>query len=76
MPSIEVKDSGVGMEPEFINKKLFKPFETTKKKGLGIGLYQSRDQLERMGGRFKVTSKLGQGTGFKVFFPLGERSSR
>ena len=75
-PAIEVQDSGVGMDPEFINKKLFKPFETTKKKGLGIGLYQSRDQLERMGGRFKVTSKPGEGTRFKVFFPRGERSPR
>lgn len=75
-PTIEVKDSGVGMDPEFVNKKLFKPFETTKRKGLGIGLYQSRDQLERMGGRFKVTSKLGEGTVFTVFFPRGERSPR
>jgi signal transduction histidine kinase len=75
-PAIEVKDSGIGMDPEFINKKLFKPFETTKRKGLGIGLYQSRDQLERMGGRFKVTSKRGEGTGFKVLFPRGERSPR
>jgi putative PEP-CTERM system histidine kinase len=75
-PAIAVKDSGVGMDPEFINKKLFKPFETTKRKGLGIGLYQSRDQLERMGGRFKVTSKLGEGTLFKVFFPRVERPPR
>jgi len=66
--TIEVKDSGVGMEPEFINKKLFKPFETTKKQGLGIGLYQSRDQLDRMGGTFSVSSKLGEGTTFKIIF--------
>ena len=69
MTGIEVRDTGMGMEPEFINKRLFKPFETTKKKGLGIGLYQSRDQLERMGGSFHVSSKLGAGTTFRVVFP-------
>jgi len=63
---IEVGDTGIGMDQEFINGRLFKPFETTKKKGLGIGLYQARDQLERMGGRFSVSSRLGEGTTFKV----------
>jgi len=67
--AIEVKDTGSGMDSEFINKRLFNPFETTKKKGLGIGLYLSRDQLEKMGGRFQVTSAPGEGTVFQVIFP-------
>ncbi len=71
--TIEVKDSGIGMDAEFVNKRLFRPFETTKRKGLGIGLYQSRDQLERMGGRFSVVSEPGMGTTFKVIFPPKNR---
>jgi len=69
---ITISDTGVGMEREFINKRLFTPFETTKKKGLGIGLYQSRDHLERMGGRFRVNSKLGEGTTFSVIIPASK----
>ncbi len=72
--TIMISDTGVGMEREFINKKLFAPFETTKKKGLGIGLYQSRDHLERMGGRFRVQSTLGEGTSFSVVIPAGRKS--
>jgi putative PEP-CTERM system histidine kinase len=66
---VEVSDTGVGMDQNFINKRLFRPFETTKRKGLGIGLYQSRDQLERMGGAFKVSSRLGEGTTFRIELP-------
>jgi putative PEP-CTERM system histidine kinase len=72
-PTIEVRDSGVGMDSEFLNKRLFRPFETTKRKGLGIGLYQSRDQLERMGGRFHVVSESGKGTTFRVVFQRKDR---
>jgi len=67
--TIEVKDTGQGMDAEFINKRLFSPFETTKKKGLGIGLYLSRDQLERMGGTYHVESEPGEGTTFQIVFP-------
>lgn len=73
--TIEVSDTGVGMDPDFVNKRLFKPFETTKKKGLGIGLYQSRDQLERMGGAFKVSSQIGEGTTFRILFPRKDQQA-
>jgi putative PEP-CTERM system histidine kinase len=73
---IEVSDTGTGMDQEFINRRLFRPFETTKSKGLGIGLYQSRDLLERMGGAFKVSSKLGEGTRFQVSLPKSDRRDK
>jgi putative PEP-CTERM system histidine kinase len=66
---IEVKDTGGGMDTEFIDTRLFRPFETTKKKGLGIGLYQSRDLLDKLGGRFRVTSRIGEGSVFQVILP-------
>ena len=38
---IEVGDTGVGMSEDFIRERLFKPFETTKAAGMGIGVYES-----------------------------------
>jgi len=67
---ILVKDTGCGMSPEFIKNKLFKPFSTTKHKGLGIGLYQCRMIIEAHGGRIEVESKEGESTAFKVLLPV------
>ena len=65
----EVEDSGKGMSREFINNKLFRPFNTTKKNGLGIGLFQSKAIVEACHGKIFVESKLNQGTKFKVLIP-------
>ena len=54
------------MSEDFINKRIFKPFTTTKKKGLGIGLYQCKQIIEAHGGRLEVESQLGEGTTFFV----------
>lgn len=67
---VSVADNGCGMSPEFLAKSLFKPFQTTKKNGLGIGMFQSRMIVEAHGGRFTVESTLGRGTTFKVYLPL------
>ena len=50
---LAVADNGSGMTPEFIANSLFKPFQTTKKNGLGIGLYQTKTIVEAHGGRSK-----------------------
>jgi len=71
MACITVSDNGCGMSGEFIEKHLFKPFYTTKKKGLGIGLYQCKSIVEAHGGSIKVKSKEGMGTDFTVYLPLG-----
>jgi signal transduction histidine kinase len=55
------------MSGEFIDKKLFKPFHTTKKNGLGIGLYQCKIIIESHSGKIKVNSKPGMGTDFIVY---------
>lgn len=67
---LELADDGAGMEREFLERRLFKPFATTKKKGLGIGMYQSRLIVEAHGGRIEAASTPGQGTTFKVRLPL------
>jgi putative PEP-CTERM system histidine kinase len=65
----EVADRGCGMSENFIRDRLFQPFQTTKEKGFGIGLYQCRQIIEAHGGRIEVSSKLGEGTSFKVHLP-------
>jgi putative PEP-CTERM system histidine kinase len=66
-----VRDNGCGMSEEFIEKSLFKPFQTTKKKGLGIGLFHSRLIVEAHRGVLEVNSSVGAGTEFRVLLPSG-----
>ncbi|MGM0672866.1 MAG: ATP-binding protein, partial [Pseudomonadota bacterium] len=68
-----VKDSGQGMDPEFLKHRLFRPFQTTKgNAGMGIGLYEARDRIVAMGGRIDVESTPGVGTCFTLRLPLGD----
>ena len=67
VPYITVSDRGCGMTSSFIRTELFKPFRTSKRNGLGIGLYQSRKILEAHGGRFEVSSVPGSGTVFTMW---------
>jgi putative PEP-CTERM system histidine kinase len=65
-----VADNGCGMSPEFVQESLFRPFRTTKKEGLGIGMFQSKTIIEAHHGRIFVDSELGTGTTFRVSLPL------
>ena len=67
----EVRDDGRGMSEEFIRTKLFKPFSTTKKGGLGVGLAQCRGIVEAHGGTIDARSRPGEGTMFTVRVPAG-----
>ncbi len=68
---IEVSDTGRGMSEEFIRTRLFKPFSTTKKGGLGVGLAQSRGIVEAHGGTIDARSRPGEGTVFTLRVPPG-----
>lgn len=71
---IRISDKGCGMTDDFIKHHLFKPFRTTKEKGLGIGLYQCRQIVEAHGGAIDVKSEVGRGTTFTVTLPIaGDR---
>lgn len=74
MAFIKVKDNGCGMTEEFINNHLFRPFRTTKKKGLGVGLYQCKQIVDAHNGRIEVKSEPGKGTVFTVYLPLLKRA--
>jgi signal transduction histidine kinase len=71
---LTVSDTGRGMSEEFIARKLFLPFQTTKSKGLGIGLFQSKRLVEAHGGRIEVDSDEGRGSSFHVLLPLASSS--
>jgi putative PEP-CTERM system histidine kinase len=67
---ISVRDNGYGMSREFIEKSIFRPFQTTKKQGMGIGLYHCKTIVEAHGGRIEVESEEGRGTTFRVLLPV------
>ena len=67
---VEIRDDGVGMTQEFVRDRLFKPFETTKKTGMGIGGYESHQYVTSIGGRILVESAPGEGTTIRVLLPL------
>lgn len=67
---LSVSDNGTGMSREFIERSLFLPFKTTKKQGMGIGLFQSRMIVEAHRGRIEVESEEGKGTTFRLLLPV------
>lgn len=71
---LTISDNGPGISSEFMKKNLFKPFKTTKEKGLGIGLWQVKSYLDAMGGKIEVESEVGKGTTFKIILESGEPS--
>jgi putative PEP-CTERM system histidine kinase len=68
--ALSVSDNGCGMTEQFIKNSLFRPFRSTKKKGLGIGMFQSKTIIEAHHGKIHVESELGVGTTFRVMLPL------
>jgi len=67
---LSVVDKGCGMSQEFIQSSLFRPFKTTKSKGLGIGLFQCKKIIEAHKGRIEVESEVGKGSIFRVALPV------
>jgi putative PEP-CTERM system histidine kinase len=67
---LSVCDNGCGISKEFIDQSLFRPFKSTKKQGMGIGLFQSKTIVEAHQGRIEVESEEGKGSTFRVFLPI------
>jgi putative PEP-CTERM system histidine kinase len=66
---IEVQDTGRGMSVDFINERLFKPFETTKSAGMGIGVFESQEYARELGGRLEAVRSDSSGTTFRMTLP-------
>lgn len=69
---VTIQDTGSGMSEDFIRNGLFRPFKTTKKSGLGIGMFQSKMVVEAHGGSISVQSEVGRGSVFTVRIPTTE----
>ncbi len=67
---LRVTDEGSGMSADFIRMRLFRPFHSTKTKGLGIGMFQCKKIVEAHGGIISVESSPGSGTRFTILLPI------
>ncbi len=72
--AIEVHDQGVGIPEEHI-QQVFEPFFTTKEvgAGTGLGLSIAYGIVQEHGGWIDVTSRVGEGSCFTVFLPVGAK---
>lgn len=69
---VYVADTGGGIPQEKINR-IFQPYFTTKKEGSGLGLMIVQRIVREHGGRIELESNTGQGTTFRLWFPLTEQ---
>lgn len=72
---VEIIDNGSGMTPEFVRDRLFKPFQTTKPDGVGLGLATASQIVQFHGGKFGVLTRPGGGTVIRVSFPAVSTSA-
>ncbi|MDB5917424.1 MAG: prsK [Massilia sp.] len=73
---IRITDTGAGMSEEFIRERLFKPFETTKAAGMGIGVFESQEYIQELGGVLEVTSEPSRGSTFKIILPVLQQETQ
>ena len=73
--SVAFRDTGSGIDEERF-RRIFEPFETTRADGHGIGLAIVRRIVRDHGGRIDLMSKPGEGTCFRLVFPLADRKAR
>lgn len=68
-----IEDTGAGMAPDFVERQLFRPFDSTKGvQGMGIGAYQVRETVRAFGGDVRVDSKPGRGTKVIIRLPRSD----
>lgn len=66
---VEIEDTGHGMSETFIRERLFRPFESTKSAGMGVGVFESREYVKELGGQLEVSSAPSSGTTFRMSLP-------
>jgi signal transduction histidine kinase len=69
-----VSDTGPGITQERL-KHSCEPFNTTKSRGLGLGMPYAQKIIERHGGRISLESQLGEGTQVRIELPRGEEGA-
>jgi putative PEP-CTERM system histidine kinase len=68
-----VEDDGCGMSEEFLRERLSRPFETTKASGMGIGVFETRQYVNEIGGTLRFHSEEGRGTRVTMDLPRAAR---
>lgn len=68
---ISIKDQGIGISGEYL-QKIFDPYFTTKQKGSGLGLATAYSIIKRHDGQITVDSKIGDGTTFHIYLPASK----
>ena len=72
---LSVRDTGKGISnPD--KDQLFRPFFTTKEKGMGLGLPFTKRVMDTCGGKIEVQSRVGKGALFKLIFLCREKEGR
>jgi signal transduction histidine kinase len=66
--TVTIKDNGCGIPEEHISR-LFEPYFTSKRNGMGLGLAATLNILQSHKAHIDVTSTVGQGTTFTIAFP-------
>ena len=73
---IQITDTGAGMSEQFMRERLFKPFETTKSAGMGIGVFESREYIQELGGMLEVSSEPARGSTFRIILPMMQQAAQ
>jgi signal transduction histidine kinase len=74
--SIEVKDNGKGIQAEYVGRIFEMFFRASEDSyGSGLGLYITRQVVEKLGGRIEVDSEYNEGSSFRVFLPHPEEQA-
>jgi signal transduction histidine kinase len=71
---VEIIDNGEGMSEQFVADRLFRPFQTTKPDGVGLGVFTASEIVRHHGGRVRVRSQSGEGTIVRVSFSAAQPS--
>ncbi|HUM02215.1 MAG TPA: ATP-binding protein [Thermoanaerobaculia bacterium] len=71
---LEIQDDGPGMTEDFLRNRLFRPFQTTKRDGVGLGLYSARQIVSLHRGNIEIRSGPGEGTTVRISLPAATGS--
>jgi signal transduction histidine kinase len=66
---VEIIDNGAGISQEFLRDRLFRPYETTKNEGVGLGLATASQIVRAHRGSLRILSQAGGGTLARFSFP-------
>ncbi len=71
---IQVADNGPGISTELLPDAVFDPFVTTKPKGTGVGLWQAKKIVSRLGGAIAAENRLEGGARFRIRLPVSRKT--